>query len=112
MTRREFQARLRDGGCSWRPISTRGGLLHDRGFPELEEAPGKGYPSRVAALVRELQRRWLVWRDELVASGVRAPDALRAALVAHQREWERTAHPEYGASPIRVVADEGSSARG
>jgi hypothetical protein len=85
-------------------------LLHDRGFPDLEEAPARGYPPRIAALVRELQRRWLVWRDELVASGVRAPDALRAALVVRQREWERTTHPAYGASPIRVVADEGSSA--
>jgi hypothetical protein len=87
-------------------------LLHDRGFPDLEEAPARGYPPRTAALVRELQRRWLVWRDELVASGVTAPEPLRAALVGRQREWERTTHPEYGASPIRVVADEGSSADG
>lgn len=87
-------------------------LLHDRGFPDLEETPARGHPPRTAALVRELQRNWLVWRDELVASGVQAPDPLRAALVARQREWERTTHPEYGASPIRVVADEGSSATG
>lgn len=81
-------------------------LLHDHGFPDPGTDPEAGYPPRVAALVRELQRAWLLWRDELAASGVTAPDALRAALLARQREWERTTHPEYGASPIRVVADE------
>jgi hypothetical protein len=83
-------------------------LLRDRGFPD----PGLAWwerPSspRVAALTDELQRLWLRWRDEAVAAGTTAPGPLRAVLLARQREWERTAHPAFGASPIRVAAEDG-----
>ncbi len=58
----------------------------------------------VAQLDRELQRRWLLWYDEAVRQGTDDFDALEAALVARQVEWENTPHPAYeGRTPAEVV---------
>lgn len=84
-------------------------LLRDRGFPDpTVEWWERPRAPRVAALVHELQRLWLVWRDEEIAAGSTSPERLRAVLLARQREWERMPHPYHGASPIRVAAEEDS----
>jgi hypothetical protein len=55
-------------------------------------------------LWRELQRRWLLWRDEVVRAGTTDPDAVRRELAGRQRKWERTRHPDFrGKSPLQVV---------
>lgn len=82
-------------------------LLRDRGFPDpTVEWWERPRTPRVAALVHELQRLWLIWRDEEVAAGRTSPERLRAALRARQREWERMPHPDHGTSPIRVAAED------
>ncbi|MEW5927133.1 MAG: SEC-C metal-binding domain-containing protein [Gemmatimonadota bacterium] len=61
-----------------------------------------------AMLWGELQRRWLLWRDEVVRAGTGEPDAVRRELARRQREWERTPHPEHrGKSPLQVVRGRG-----
>lgn len=100
-----------DGLARWRGLLFRDldarVLLRDRGFPDPALLPWERAPSpRVAALADELQRLWLRWRDETVAAGITAPGPLRAALLARQREWERTTHPRWGMSPLRVAAED------
>jgi hypothetical protein len=38
-------------------------------------------------LIRELTRSWLLWREELIESGIRDEDELWDPLVERQREW-------------------------
>ncbi len=58
-------------------------------------------------LCGELHRRWLIWRDELIESGIEHPGELRGELVERQRLWEQTPHPLYRSrSPIDVIEDE------
>jgi len=80
-------------------------MLPDRSFPGVHagcEAPAS---PAVAALSRELLRRWQLWRDEEILNGATDPAALRRRLVARQREWERSAHGPGGKSPLRLVAE-------
>lgn len=61
----------------------------------------------LAQLRDELQRRWLMWYDELVRGGVTDFDALEDALLARQRAWEGTPHPRVGGrTPIEVIEDQ------
>lgn len=63
-------------------------------------------------LSRELRRRWLLWRDEVIGTGVVDPEAVRKELIRRQRNWEKAAHPGHrGASPVEVVAQERKAAR-
>jgi hypothetical protein len=58
-------------------------------------------------LHRELQRRWLIWRDEAIASGMVAPADVRKALLARQREWELRPNKRCGGvTPVAAVARE------
>ena len=58
-------------------------------------------------LSHELQRRWLLWREELVKGGVVEPADVRAALVRRQRQWETTPHSAHGgATPIEAILRE------
>jgi hypothetical protein len=58
----------------------------------------------VAELEHELQRRWLLWYDEVVRKGVVDFGALDDVLTGRQREWENTPHPGYdGRTPAEVV---------
>ena len=60
-----------------------------------------------ARLQRELQRRWLLWRDELLRGGGRSRDELAEALVARQRAWEAAPHPDLGGrTPLAAIAEE------
>jgi hypothetical protein len=56
-----------------------------------------------AALYRELMRRWLVWRDEVIASGNRNPSAVAEAALRKQVEWQATVHPSFGVSPAAAL---------
>ncbi|MGH9363273.1 MAG: hypothetical protein ACRD2T_15285, partial [Thermoanaerobaculia bacterium] len=60
-----------------------------------------------ARLHRELQRRWLLWRDELLRGGGGSAEDLAAALVARQRAWESAPHPDLdGHTPLSAIAAE------
>ncbi|HKP73975.1 MAG TPA: hypothetical protein VJT67_00470 [Longimicrobiaceae bacterium] len=80
-------------------------LLPGRSFPGAHAGFDPPRTPEVSALAGELLRWWQIWRDEVIRAGVRVPEALRAKLVARQREWERTPHPHFGRSPMRVLAD-------
>lgn len=63
-----------------------------------------------ATLFHELSRRWLIWRDEVIASGVTAPGEVREELATRQASWERSPHPAYkGKTPLQVVRRERKS---
>ncbi|HEX2080656.1 MAG TPA: SEC-C domain-containing protein [Longimicrobium sp.] len=75
---------------------------------DLPGVPG-GWPDlmkmEVAQLREELQRRWLLWYDELVRGGMTDYGELEEALIARQRQWENTPHPRVGGrTPAEVVA--------
>lgn len=58
-------------------------------------------------LHRELQRRWLVWRDAVIASGIVEPTDVRKELLVRQRAWETRPHKGCGgATPVAAVARE------
>lgn len=58
-------------------------------------------------LKRELSRKWLVWRDEVIRGGIIHRDAVREALVKRQEHWETTRHPGYGnQTPAEIVMGE------
>lgn len=56
-----------------------------------------------ARLRGELQRKWLAWRDEVIAAGKAEPAHVRRELVERQHAWEEAPHPEYGGRPPRAV---------
>jgi hypothetical protein len=63
-------------------------------------------------LRRELGRRWLLWRDEVIGTGVADPEAVRKELIRRQRSWETAPHPAHGGtSPVEVVAGERKATR-
>lgn len=81
-------------------LDTRCMLPASRGWPDLMSR-------EVAQLRDELQRRWLLWYDELVRGGLTDFVELEDALIARQREWETTPHPHVGGrTPAEVVAAE------
>jgi len=60
-----------------------------------------------AELNDELQRRWLLWRDELIRAGTDRPGALADALLERQVAWETTPHPALaGKTPVEAVQAE------
>ena len=60
-----------------------------------------------ADLDDELQRRWLLWRDELIRAGTDRPDSLVDALLERQLAWETTPHPALaGKSPVEAIQAE------
>lgn len=59
------------------------------------------------ALYRELARRWLLWRDEVIAAGLIRPGDAGEELVRRQRAWELAPHPAHnGRRPVEVVVRE------
>lgn len=81
-------------------------LIHDQGLGTTD-VWGETMGEVEYGLVRELQRRWLIWRDEVIAGGVTAAPEVRAALVARQREWETSGHPDLrGRSPVEAILAE------
>jgi hypothetical protein len=60
-----------------------------------------------AELAQALQRQWLLWREEEVLRGTTDPELARAAIVARQRDWERTPNALVdGLTPAEAVARE------
>lgn len=58
----------------------------------------------------ELQRRWLIWRDDAIEAGITEPDAVRRAAARRQLEWELCPHPAYRwKTPLEVVRYERTS---
>lgn len=92
-------------------------------FEYLEQREGLSYPwapslleddealqrrwealSLLLELHDELSRRWLVWREEVIASGLTQPEQVRAVLVRRQREWETRPHPGLaGETPSQAI---------
>jgi len=63
-------------------------------------------------LHRELQRRWLVWRDEVIATGVVEPSDVRKELLKRQRSWESRPHKgSRGATPVAAIRRERERSR-
>ncbi len=75
-------------------------LPDSQGWPDMMNL-------EVAQLRDELQRRWLLWYDELVRAGVTDVADLEDALLDRQRAWEATPHPRVGGrTPAEVVAEQ------
>ncbi len=85
-------------------------MLPDSGLgDEAEQRWGPTMGPTEARLDRELHRRWLLWREELLAEGCDDWGELAGKLVQRQRLWERTAHPDLdGMSPIDAIREERS----
>jgi hypothetical protein len=67
--------------------------------------PSMGYSE--ARLQRELHRRWLIWRDELIRDGIDDWDEVADELARRQKEWELTPHPDLGGdTPLQAVLRE------
>lgn len=65
-----------------------------------------------AQLRNELQRNWLVWRDELIATGTVVPDELRPPLIERQLRWEQMPLEDSGGhSPFDLVMRERNEKR-
>jgi hypothetical protein len=86
--------------------------LDSRVLIPLHEIPGVpgGWPVlmslEIAQLRRELERRWLLWFDEMVRGGEVDHAVLEDALERRQRAWENTPHPGVGGrTPAEVVAE-------
>ena len=73
-----------------------------------EGVSGQGFPGPMELeLDEELGRRWLLWRDEILRSGVRETVEVLTRLLKRQEAWEGTPHPALGGrSPGQAVADE------
>lgn len=60
-----------------------------------------------ARLEGELQRRWLLWRDQLLRDGTTDNDELRQQLIARQEAWETEPHRSLsGKTPATAIAAE------
>lgn len=59
-----------------------------------------------ARLRQELQRRWLLWFDEMARDGETDHAVFESELESRQREWENTPHPQVGGkSPKQVLME-------
>ena len=89
---------------AWRALHARV-MVHDEGLGSGEWG---GTMGRVEAeLEHELQRRWLLWRDELLEQGVTDNYELRRLLVERQRAWETAPHADLGGrTPVQAVGSE------
>jgi len=79
-------------------------LLPDPDLTEEVEWPIGNESDEMLLLRFELQRRWLLWYDELVRGGTTDFEALEDALIARQREWEAAPNPAIGGrTPTEAV---------
>jgi hypothetical protein len=68
---------------------------------------GTGIGAQESFLQLEMGRHWLVWRDEMIASGVTEVDAVRDGLEARVKAWERAPNASLkGKTPLEVVQAE------
>ncbi len=81
-------------------------LLHDGALADGVEWGATMGPDE-AGLLREVQRRWILWRDDVIRAGTTAPDAVRAELVRRQRAWATAPNPALGGkTPVQAVKKE------
>ena len=75
---------------------------------DSESVGGQGTMGSVEAMLEsELERLWLVWRDELVRDGMTSQPDVVAALVERVAKWERAPHRSLGgATPRKAIAKE------
>ncbi|MBI4500366.1 MAG: hypothetical protein HY700_04320 [Gemmatimonadetes bacterium] len=72
--------------------------------PEIGDDEDEWALSILFTLHDELSRRWLFWREEVLAAGVTEPARARAVLLRRQREWETRPHPGLGGeAPAEAV---------
>lgn len=90
----------------WMDLGTRL-LVHDQGLGDSGHW-GATQGMTEARLSEELQRRWLLWRDELLREGAGAdPARLRQRLVERQRRWETTPHAGFDdRTPVEAILEE------
>ena len=75
----------------------------------LSWAPAMGFEE--ATLSGELQRRWLIWRDEIIRAGLEQSDDVREMLEQREAEWLTTPHPHYGGrTPVQAIEAERAEA--
>lgn len=64
-----------------------------------------------ARLLDQLQRLWLIWRDEIIRAGTTAYDDVVDELIERQDRWQATPNPlTNGATPRSAVAKERKNA--
>ena len=86
--------------------------LDERVFlPAPELAGGESWGGMMgpteAGLHRELQRRWLLWRDEVIRAGTTEPGEVQDALAARQQKWETSKSRALGGkTPAQAVRAE------
>ena len=96
-------------GSAWRDQ-----VYHDLAdrvmYPNAMEVDDDELPEytglREAELFGELQRLVLLWREDTIASGITASNAVADAVVARQRQWEKAKHARFGRSPFSVIRAE------
>jgi hypothetical protein len=60
-----------------------------------------------AMLEREVQRGWLLWRDEAIHGGLTDPHEVRQAATERQLQWEQMPHPRLGGrTPLQSIEEE------
>jgi hypothetical protein len=60
-----------------------------------------------AGLEQEVQRRWLLWRDEVIRGGIADPREVRLAAIERQLQWEEIPHPRLnGRTPLQAARAE------
>jgi hypothetical protein len=77
--------------------------------PDLGDGEQWGATMGIAEhmLQHAVQRRWLVWRDEVIRAGTTAPESVRAVLMPRQHDWLRTPLPELGGrTPLETILQE------
>jgi hypothetical protein len=87
------------------------GLLH---WPAHADGSSWGPEMGIveADLEREVQRRWLHWRDQAIDQGATDPGEVRHFAIERQLEWEETPHPRLdGRTPLEAIQQE-RAARG
>jgi hypothetical protein len=79
-------------------------LLHDPDLSDEVAWPVHMDSQEILLLRREIQRRWLLWYDELARGGTTDFEELEDVLVARQREWEAAPNAAVGGrTPDEVV---------
>jgi hypothetical protein len=75
-------------------------------FTEADPGDGVMGPEETRLQI-ELERRWLLWRDEILRSEILDTEEVLGRLLERQEEWESSPHPALaGKTPAETVAEE------
>jgi hypothetical protein len=81
-------------------------LIPDPSSPDGSVPWGAVMGEREFELWLELERKWLVWRDDVIASGNTNPTDVAREATARRCEWERTPLGGDGLTPAQIVEAE------